>query len=261
VSILDDLADEGFIEIKDNNLEVVLYGELFGGSYNHSDVEKDPNASRVQKGVSYCPWNDFYAFDLSINGAIISYDIFSTIMENVGFHYAKALYRGAFSECLKFPNDLPTSLPKRLGLPEMDVNISEGVVLKPATPMFFPSGSRVILKNKNEKFAEIEKKTKKPKVVVTLTPEEESILEYAYEYVTENRLRNVLSRFGPVTQKDFGKLLGSFAKDIREDLEKDHGQLSDILEKDRLKIVNKCINSNAQEMIRSNFVNITDNTF
>jgi len=253
------MEEDGYIEVNDN-IEIVLYGELFGGSYPHPDVPRDPDAVTVQKGVSYCPWNDFYAFDLQINGAIISYDIFSEIMKMVGFHYAEALYRGTFEQCLKYPNDNPSTLPSKFGLPIIEGNISEGVVLKPATPAFFGNGSRVILKNKNEKFKEKEHKSKEPKVIVPLTDEQSAMLSLACEYITENRLHNVISRFGEVTQKDFGKLFGKFTQDILEDIEKDHSSYGE-MEKDSAKIVNKAFNKNAQAFIKEHFVNIIDGVF
>jgi len=260
-SLLDDLVKEEVIEMTDDKVEIVLFGELFGGHYDHPDVDK-VNVKKVQKGVQYCPWVDFYAFDLKINGVFMTYDIFSEIMDAVGFHYAKSLYRGTLSECLQFPNDLVTSLPKKFDLPEIKDNISEGVVIKPVQAKFFPNGSRVILKNKNEKFKEKEQKSKKvTKPKVELTDQEVKILNKASEFATENRLRNVISHIGEITQKSFGKLLGTFCKDIIEDLEKEHPELFEGVEKDRLKVVNKSINKDAQEFIRERFVNIMDGNF
>jgi Rnl2 family RNA ligase len=262
-SLLDDLVEAGNIEMKDGKVEIVLFGELFGGSYNHKDVDRVEDAMRVQKGVQYCPWNDFYAFDLKINGQFIHYDIFAEIMENTGFHYAKALYRGPLDKCLKFQNDLPTSLPTKFGLPEIEDNVSEGVVIKPVQVKFFGNGSRVILKNKNEKFKEKEAsdKTKAPKPKIKLTEQEKTIIDTASQYATENRLRNVISHIGEIDQKMFGKLLGLFCKDVLEEMEKDQPELFEGLEKDRRSIINKAINKNVQVFIRERFLNIIDGVF
>jgi len=257
VMMMEDMKKDKLIDFDSNSIEVVLYGELFGGSYHHPDVKRDDYAQRVQKGVQYCPWNDFYAFDLSINGSIVHYDIFSELMENVGFHYAKALYRGSFDDCLKCDNSIPTTIPKHLGLPEIEYNIAEGLVLKPAQYQCFHDGSRVILKNKNEKFKEIQSE-KKIKVNAQLTDVEKHFIDLAGKYITENRLTNVISHLGEITNKDFGKILGAFCKDINEEVEKECKDLKEYLqlEKCNIKAINKVINKNAQPMVKERFLNI-----
>lgn len=45
---------------------IAVYGEIFGGCYNHADVPKVQNAMRVQKGVYYSPKNEFLAFDVAV---------------------------------------------------------------------------------------------------------------------------------------------------------------------------------------------------
>jgi len=261
-SFLDNLVEDGNIKMKNDNVEVVLFGEIFGGLYDHKEVERYQGAMKVQKGVQYCPWNDFYAFDLKINGSFMNYDIFSQTMERLGFHYAKALFRGSLKECLKYPNDNPTILPKKFGLPEIPDNISEGVVIKPVMNKFLPSGSRVILKNKNARFKENEStKVKTSNIKYILTEKEADIISIATQYTTENRLRNVISHIGEITQNMFGKLLGAFCKDIIEDMDKDNIDLFMDIEKDRMKIINKAINKNVQEFMRERFLNIIDGVF
>jgi len=265
LGMLNDLQESGYIKIvnPDEN-QIVLYGEIFGGIYNHPDVERVEGASRVQKGVQYCPWNDFYAFDLKINGSFINYDLFAEMMEEIGFRYSKALFRGTLEDCLKYPNDNPTTLPTIYGLPEIEGNISEGVVIKPNQARFFPTGERVILKNKNDKFKEKEEgcgKLRQPKEVIKLTEQENEILNAILEYVTENRLRNVLSKIGTVSDKMFGKVLGSFCGDIFEDVHKEQPELFNDLSKTSQKNIHKQVNKAAQEMIKQNFLNIIDNNF
>ena len=159
---LDSEIRELFSLIKENHKfgKCTVYGELFGGEYPHNDIPKDPKAKRVQKGVFYCPHNDFYAYDLKINGQFVNYDIFSELMVNCGFLYAEALYRGDYDSCLAYPNDFQTTIPDKFDFPEIEDNICEGVVLKPVVSLFFPNGERVILKNKNDKFAEKQKERK-----------------------------------------------------------------------------------------------------
>lgn len=99
--------------------------------------------------------------------------------------------------------------------------ICEGNVIKPIEPAYFWSGSRVILKNKNEKFSEISKsksnKVKKEKQEVKLSDEANKLFEIANTYITENRLRNVLSKMEKITDRHFGVVVGNFIKDTMTD--------------------------------------------
>jgi hypothetical protein len=83
------------------------------------------------------------------------------------------------------------------------------------------------------------------------------------KYLTENRLRNVLSHgeLGEINQKSFGKLLGLFSKDAIDDFIKDNPDMMDGLEKKSRKKVQKAFNKMAGDIIRPNFVNIIDGTF
>lgn len=246
-------------------IEVILYCELFGGVYNHPDVERDPTAQRVQREVHYAPWNDVYCFDLKVNGRYLHYDLFSELMEATGFHYAKSLYRGGLDECLKYPNDFQTKIPEMLNLPSIEDNIAEGVVIKPVDTLYFPNGERVILKNKNEKFKEKHDKQKnrkdKPKPDLSMNEAETELYEEGLRYINENRLRNVLSHIGPVNDKMFGKVMGLFHKDVLEDWRKDNEDTLNELDKKRVRVIEKRIQQEVAEMIREYFLNIIDGVF
>ena len=268
-------------DLSGDDLEIILYGELFGGTYPHEDVEAIPGSTKVQKGVFYSPLNNFYAFDMKVNGRFINTDIFEEIMEEVGIFYAKTLFKGTFEEALQYPNEFQTTLPKRLGLPEIENNVCEGVVIKPTSVKFFGSGDRVILKNKNEKFTEVShRKDKGVKVSENydLSEEENFIYVIALAYVTESRLRNVISKIGEVTDKMFGKLQGMFMKDVITDFRKDFSHSTKFLclddsfeilcveklntiEKDRVKVIQRKLNYDVKELVRKNFLDIIDGTF
>ena len=246
----------------DGVLNIILYGELFGGYYPHDTVEADPTAMKVQKGIYYAPWNDFYAFDLKINGRFVHYNIFEEIMSKIGFHYAKALYCGPLKECLAYSNEFPTKLPQKLGLPSIQDNICEGVVIKPAMPLFFNNGERVILKNKNDKFSEVSKsKEPKKKLNLSLQENELDLYKEGIRYINENRLRNVLSKIGPVTDKMFGKVQGMFHQDVITDWRKDKEEELKDIDKKRVRVIEKNINNEVQNYVRSVFVDIIDGTF
>lgn len=45
---------------------VVVFGEMFGGSYPHPDVKRIGVMSPIQKGVFYSPTHEFYGFDIYV---------------------------------------------------------------------------------------------------------------------------------------------------------------------------------------------------
>lgn len=255
ISIYNDLKKEYTFEV------LTVYGETFGGLYNHPDVEKVANVTRVQKEIQYTPDAEFYAFDIRMDGLYLNYDKAVFLFEKYNVFHAKIIFRGSFEDCLQYSNDYETNIPQWLGLPPIEGNITEGNVIKPIEPCFFNSGERVILKNKNPKFNEKQKAPKKPKEPIKISDEGKVLVEEMRSFVNENRLRNVLSHIGSVTDKDFGKVMGEFAKDIWEDFEKDHIEKFEELDEKEQKCIKKMINQEASGLIRKNFLNIIDGEF
>lgn len=134
--------------LKKNNPDVKqmsIFGEIFGGSYPHPEVEKHKGAIRVQKGIFYSPKNHFYAFDILINSeSYLNVDLANFYFEKVGLLHAKTLYKGSIEECLNYQNDFNTLIPLKFNLPPIEPNITEGVVIKPMETLFLNGGSRVI---------------------------------------------------------------------------------------------------------------------
>ncbi|MGB1242189.1 MAG: RNA ligase, Rnl2 family [Chitinophagales bacterium] len=233
-------------------LQMTIFGELIGGNYPHPEVTADKKAMKVQKGVYYSPQNHFYAFDILLNSEkYVDVEEANVYFEKEELLYAKTLFKGSFSECLEYRNSFPSTVPAILGLPEIEDNICEGVVIRPAITSYFNNGTRVILKNKNETWAErkqfrksIRKEEQLPEKIVKLR-------EAISTYVTENRLNNVLSKIGAVTLKDFGKVMGLFSKDIVEDFLKDYEEVVNDLEKQEWKSVKKSISYEASGMVRN----------
>ena len=251
--------------LKDNAYDfqvLVVYGELIGGSYPHSDVPKDKSATRIQKGIFYSPHNDFYAIDMALDGQLLDIDTYSNYMEQVGFLYSKTIFRGTFQECLAYPNQFQSQIPVWLGLPEIKDNCCEGTVVKPVTPLFFRNTERVILKNKNEKWAEKAKQKKRgPKPKPVISDAANKLWEELESFVTHNRLRNVLSKIGKIEKSDFGKLMAAFSRDILEDFNKDFEKDFKVLEKKEQKHLSRQLNNACSKMIRAEFLNIVDGTF
>jgi Rnl2 family RNA ligase len=238
-----------------------IFGELFGGGYPHPDVPMDASAKLVQRGVYYCPHNDFYAFDILLdNGTFLDAETANALFERHGLRYAKTLFKGSLSECLAHPNAFKTTLPQEYGLPELEGNLCEGVVIRPVVPSFLRSGSRVLIKNKNEQWAENNRHIDKD-ILSRLLHEGEELSEDAsqlceemFRLITRNRLDNVISKIGEVNpRKDLGRLLGMFNKDVLSDFLKAHEGRYNALEKHESKEVTKFLNKHAGRLIDEYF--------
>ena len=236
-----------------------VYGEMFGGKYPHPDVAHKKNVMLIQKGIHYCPYHEFYAFDLYVampeNGYYLTVDMANSFFEQGDFLYAKTLFRGTLDACLQYPNDSLSVIHEWLGLPPIEDNICEGIVIRPVVPCYLSNGSRVLLKSKNARFAEkksVKKRTPQLFVEPSYSEELNNLLFVTEQYVTENRLNNVISKIGHISiPSELGKLIGLFSKDILEDFLKEHSGIYAALEKSEQKILNRHINSLASGLIKS----------
>lgn len=234
--------------------QVSIYGEVIGGSYPHKEVKRNHEALKVQKGIFYSPNNEFYAFDIQINRELyLDVEYINGLFEKYELLYARTLFRGSLNECLKYPNMFGTTIPQLLGLPEIEPNYCEGVIIKPLKTCYFNNGTRVILKNKNEKWTENSKHIKTIKKEAPLSEKVTEFQAIIGTYATENRLNNVLSKMSEVTIKDFGKIIGSFNRDIIEDFAKDYNAQFMLLEKKEQKLVTKSIGYISSSMIKNYF--------
>ena len=249
-----------YIKSKKKNVEQVsIHGEIFGGEYTHPDVERVRGVSRVQKEVKYSPNVEFLAFDIMVDGEFVDMDVFTGYCRTIDIPFLPILKIGTLEECLEYPNLFQTKVPEMYGLPEIEGNTCEGVVIKPMKTTRFGNGSRVVLKNKNEKFSEKEH-VKDVQVKDPLPQHVLDMMGVAGSYVTENRLRNVLSHLGQVTQKDFAKILQCMNQDVIEDFMKENPNFTEMEKKER-KEVTRFVNGKISEMIRPNFRNIIDGEF
>jgi Rnl2 family RNA ligase len=239
---------------------ILVYGEMFGGKYPHPDVKNDSKVMNIQKGVFYSPIHEFYGFDIYIYGAergrYFSVDEVSEFFEEEKFYYAKTLFSGILIDCLAYPNAFQSHIAEWLGLPPIEDNVCEGIVIRPVEPVYFGNGARLLLKSKNSKFAE-KKAVKKRQPALFIEPTySESLnkqLVVTEEYVTENRLNNVISKIGQISiPKEMGKLIGLFSKDILDDYLKEHASDYALLEKSEQKILNRHVNKQASDLIKHN---------
>lgn len=153
-----------------------------------------------------------------------------------------------------YPHAFQSRISEWLGLPPIENNTCEGIVIRPVEPVFLKNGSRMLLKNKNSRFAE-KKSVKKRQPALFVEPgySEELLnqLLIAEDYVTENRLNNVISKVGEVSfPNDAGKLIGLLSKDVLEDFLKEHSGSYAGLEKSEQKIFNRHLNKLSVELIK-----------
>ncbi len=241
---------------------ISVFGEMFGGRYAHEGVPSEKGITLIQKGVNYTPGHEFYGFDIYVHegekGYYLPVDEVNEIFEAEGFFYAKTLFRGSLSESLNYPNAFQSKISQWLGLPDIKDNICEGVVIRPVVPQFLRNGSRVLIKNKNARFAEKKSVKKRNKLFSEPIPYSEALqalLPEVEAYMTENRLNNVVSHIGEVSlPKDFGKIMGLFAKDILEDFLKEHGGEYSALDKCEQKNFNRELNKQATDLVKTVFM-------
>lgn len=239
---------------------VVIYGELFGGGYKHKEVVPVKDAIKVQKGIEYAPHNEFYGFDIKLNGTTyLDTDLANQIFEETGFFYAKILFQGTLEEALKFPNAFGSKIPAWLGLPEIEDNMCEGTIIKTLKTRYFGNGARVILKNKNEKWTEKSKVVRKERPArkdVHFSGKAREIWEEIRSYVTVNRLNNVVSKTGEFEPEMMGKIIGLFSQDVLEDFEKDFPEAFAAIEKDEQKRINKKLNSLVIDLVKQELMTL-----
>lgn len=234
---------------------VVVFGEICGGSYPHKDVVKDKHASRVQKAVFYSPCNVWFAFDIAYR--LRGIDRLFFLSGNKFIHYCAVAgipmvplvaVVNSLDIALSVPNDQESKVYKTFGLPKLENNIMEGVVIRPAFVDVWIGYHRVIIKNKNTAFSE-KKQAKKNEAPVEVPEAVKKACEEVLQYITVNRVHNVISHVGEVTEKDIGKLIMETSKDVLVDYRKEYDSL-DKLEKKEEKMVTKFMNGEVAKVVR-----------
>lgn len=218
---------------------LTIYGELFGGN--------------VQKEVQYGE-KDFKGFDVAINDEIQEKVKAFGIIRFAGISTVPVIHTGSFKDCIGLDNTF-----KSLLTPEgyEGDNTSEGLVIEPVVPQWFNNGSRVYFKNKTAGFSE-KNSTPKEKKVFALSEEESGLMNEILEYNTTQRVSNVLSKFGAVTNKDFGKILGLTMQDLLEEFTKETEKNPKQIAEDNWKDFSRLLQAEVSKSVREQFVNLLD---
>lgn len=217
-----------------------VYGELFGGN--------------IQKEVKYGE-KDFAAFDVVIGDVVLDKKAAIQVADECGLFFVPILFTGTFKECLEINNTFQSTLTPE-GFTEE--NIAEGLVIEPVIPSWFSNGSRIYFKNKTLSFSE-KKRQPKEKQVFQLSETESDLLNEILEYNTTQRVQNVLSKFGEVTNKDFGKILGLTTQDILNEFTKETEKEPKVIAEENWKQFSKLLQAEVSKVIREEFVKRLDN--
>jgi Rnl2 family RNA ligase len=242
------MTEEGHVYPK----QIILCGEIYGGYFSGVSA-----GQRVQKGVEYCPHNDFVVFDAFYsdvdgeNMQVLQQGFLQGFCEETGFMLNPVLFRGTLEECFKYSNEFKSTIPALHGLESLEENTCEGVVIKPETGLWWGTpfdSSRIILKNKNAKFSENNGGSHKVGIIEEVPEHIKIVLDKAKGYVNDNRMDAVVSKLGE-DGLTFRDLHSAFMKDLLEDFTKDNDDYNALEQSDR-KTVNKAVGSYCQEIVR-----------
>lgn len=234
---------------------VNINGEYFGGYY--PGIKKPEGA--ILDRIAYSPKREFYGFDIYIptEGGYLSPLQSIPLFNEAGIFCAENLFMGTLDECLKLNPVFESTISTRLGYEKIEGNMAEGYVLKPVVPAYFRNGERIIIKHKNPKFQEVQKTRKVPAAPVESSDKYKSLFKIVTGYVNEARVENCKSHLGEITlPKDFGKLLGEFAKDVIEEFTESHGTEFTELEKTEQKRFTGEVNKLCAALIKETYMTV-----
>lgn len=234
--------------------KVNIYGEYAGTL---------TQGNSVQKEVQYGP-QDFYIFDIMVTTEDNEFFLNKLVVRELCERYnlaqpALLFVTPNFELALQVPNDFDSiSGDHRYSKEAYDEelsftgkNITEGVVIEPVEVQFYKD-SRIIIKNKNQKFSE-NHSSKPMKKESILSEDEQQFFDLIKGYSNTNRVSNICSHYGFGTredvQKNFSLIVKETLQDAINDIKKDFDDL-ELLEK-VIKLFSKCIANSVREHLLS----------
>lgn len=218
----------------------IIYGELLGGEYPHPDTTADDNVQAIQTGVYYSPNIHFCAFDIAIetdetaSKYYLDYKTTISYFERHEIFHATPLFIGKLGKALDFNTRIDSIIPEQLGLPALEENIIEGVVVKPFNQTNnINISTRPIIKIKNAEFEEEKRFHQAQKwtfipSISSKTEELSFILDELRNYVTANRLDSAISKIGALDINNKQRMLDikiEFLRDTLDDFNEDNDNL------------------------------------
>ncbi len=225
----------------------IIFGELFGGEYPHANIPQNTDLQAIQTGVYYSNNIGFYAFDIAFETEdkeekkkennqseriYLDYDKALNYFEKYGLFHAKSLFIGKLNEALTFNTRINSTIPALLGLPLLESNLIEGVVVKPFhNPSTEIIKFRPIIKIKNKEFDEkttfhqAKKWSYTPETTFLSKSVELSFLvDELCQYLNQNRLNSVLSKIGNLDKTNILRMENikkELLRDILADFDED----------------------------------------
>ncbi|KRX08714.1 hypothetical protein PPERSA_08025 [Pseudocohnilembus persalinus] len=224
-------------------IQVQIFGEIYGGFYQHQNVQKIPKRSKVQKGVYYSPDIEFQAFDCKVTkyqenqlknetNQYMSFKELEEFCNKTDFPFIGILKKGKFKELIKFNADqFESQVYLKFNLPKIENNIAEGVVLRP-----YNFGHEPLIKIKSEKYKEKSVlKQEQEREFSNYLDENKDIKQKFQEilqFLNENRLNSVLSKLTDdfKKRKNSVKIAKLLIKDAKEDFAKEASENQQFLE-------------------------------
>lgn len=240
--------------------QITIFGEYFGGRYPHLDLDPDSNKP-VQKDIWYSQTRMFCGFDILVSSCSKKEDQYidvkdaNEIFKTCDIFCLDPIKEGTLDELLEFDvENLKTTIPSRVGLPEIENNFAEGIIIRPINECKTFRNNRVILKKKRSKFSE--KKTIRNNVIKHKTPLSEKVINLINElesYITVARLNNLISKYGQIPEeRKIMKFAGLYAQDIFQEYEEETGHRLNTMETSDRKVVSSTINKFACDLIKEN---------
>ena len=226
----------------------MIYGELFGGQYPHPDVAALPHIQPVQTGVFYSPKILFCAFDIAIqpwsgDKYYLDYETSLAYFEAHELLHARVLFGGKLNDALNFNTQMNSTIPALLGLPALNDNLMEGVVVKPLKHLdVLPQGVRPVIKVKNKQFDEEGKfhQAEKWSYIPDVETKSEAlgfIFEELLPFINQNRFHSAVSKTGAYHANDVARveeIVQEFSTDVLTDFDGQHSGLLNGLNEEQM---------------------------
>jgi Rnl2 family RNA ligase len=198
---------------------VCFYGELFGGGYPHPEVAPATGLVPVQTGVWYAPGLHWALFDVLVaandddEGELVAHRDVEALAASAGVMTPPVVGRGTRADLFRLPLRRPTAVPSLLGLPFIDGNVAEGLVLKAdvrAAPTQRAVAKRKIPELSEGRFHESEAWDARQRLTLA------ELLPWASRLVDGARVASARSKLGEVA---LDALIEEIVLDVRVDLE------------------------------------------
>jgi len=209
---------------------VTIYGEAYGGK---------------QQGMSetYGKQLKFIVFDVKIDHSWLSVPDAENFAKSLNMEFVHYVKIPTDLDKIDAERDADSTQAIRNGVGNGKKR--EGIVLRPPIELIKNNGDRVICKHKRDEFME----TKHPRKVVDITKQKilDDAEKVADEWVTLNRLKNILSHWKEedISIENTGKIIKEMVEDITREASGEIGEFS--------KDINKAISKKCALLFKDYF--------